>query len=50
MGETALGLLVDRLAGTAPATPRLVRLQPALVVRESCVPLAQAAPRKRRRA
>jgi LacI family transcriptional regulator len=48
MGETALRLLLERLGGTAPDAPRLIRLEPALVVRESCVPLPQARPRKRR--
>jgi LacI family transcriptional regulator len=50
MGETALQLLLDRLGGAASATPRQVVLQPTLMVRESCIALPQAGPRKRKRA
>lgn len=50
MGETALRMLLQRLAGAAPPAPRQVVLQPSLMVRESCAALPQLDPRKRRRA
>ena len=41
IGEQAAHLLLDRLAGNAPAEPRVITLQGRLIVRGSCLPLAR---------
>jgi LacI family transcriptional regulator len=41
MGDAAVRLLADRMAGTAPAEPRLEIMAPMLVVRDSCSRPAQ---------